>query len=325
MRFLMPINHAYDPNGNRTSFTRTATQPVASAMSGTSYDYANEMLAYDGNNLTYDANGNLTSDGTKTYTWDARNRLVGINGPSLTASFSYDALGRRTSKTINGVTTEFIYDGQDIIQEIVNGAKTNYIRTLNVDEPLTRITPDGTVRHYVRDALGSTIALTDDTGAVKTTYTYDAFGNATATGETSDNPFQYTGRENDGTGLYYYRARYYSPEMRRFICPDPIRLRGGINFYLYTSDNPTNNVDSLGLDCKKSHDRSHCFKAYVACVTTAGIGGFSAFAVCFGGCVATIKVPFICDELCIPVEIAVTKKLEDLCLRGYLNCMANCR
>jgi RHS repeat-associated protein len=90
------------------------------------------------------------------------------------------------------------------------------------------------------------MAMADDAGAIKTTYVYDAFGKATATGETSDNPFQYTARENDGTGLYYYRARYYSPEMQRFISEDPIRLSGGINYHIYTQNNPVNLVDPTG-------------------------------------------------------------------------------
>src|SRR4030042_6229617 len=156
-----------------------------------------------------------------------RKRLTGISGyksdcTTLTASFKYDAVGRRIQKTINGTTTQYLYDGMNIIQEIQGSNKTNYIRTLNIDEPLTRIKADGTVRHYVKDALGGVIALTDDSGVVKTTYTYDPFGNVTVSGETSDNAFQYTGRENDGTGLYYYRARYYSPELQRFISEDPL-------------------------------------------------------------------------------------------------------
>jgi RHS repeat-associated protein len=191
--------------------------------------------------------------GVTNYTWNARNRLVGINGfkpdcSTLTASFKYDALGRRIEKTINGVTTRYFYDGLDIIQEKnASGAVTaNYIRTLNIDEPLTRI-KGSTVRHYVKDALGSVIALTDDTGVVRTTYTYDPFGNVTVSGETSDNPFQYTGRENDGTGLYYYRARYYSPELQRFISEDPIRLAGGdVNYYAYVGNNPVNVTDPSG-------------------------------------------------------------------------------
>jgi len=91
---------------------------------------------------------------------------------------------------------------------------------------------------YHTDALGSVLALTDQTGTVQTRYAYDPFGNTTVTG-TSTNPFQYTGRENDGTGLYYYRARYYSPTMQRFISEDPIGFYGGdVNFYAYVGNNP---------------------------------------------------------------------------------------
>jgi RHS repeat-associated protein len=105
--------------------------------------------------------------------------------------------------------------------------------------------------------------LTDDTGVVKTTYTYDPFGNVTISGEASDNPFQYTGRENDGTGLYYYRARYYSPELQRFISEDPILKFGNpdipfllprllrtpaiLNAYNYVGNSPINFIDPWGL------------------------------------------------------------------------------
>jgi RHS repeat-associated protein len=195
--------------------------------------------------MTYDNNGNLltvtNNCGTTTYTWDVRNRLTGINGyksdcSTLTASFQYDAIGKRTAKTINGTTTQYVYDSLDVIQEKQGGSvSANYIKTLNIDEPLTRI-KGSTVRHYVTDALGSVIALTDDSGVVKTTYTYDPFGNVTISGETSDNPFQYTGRENDGTGLYYYRARYYSPELQRFISEDPLSLT---RLFIWKQINPT--------------------------------------------------------------------------------------
>ncbi len=194
------------------------------------------------------------SCGTTNYTWDVRNRLVGISGfntdcSPLTALFKYDALGRRVEKTINGVTKQYLYDGLDIIQEKQGGVVTaNYIRTLNIDEPLARIKADGTIRHYKTDALGSVISLTDDTGAVKTTYSYDPFGNVTVSGEPSDNPFQYTGRENDNTGLYYYRARYYSPELQRFISEDPIGFEGGdMNFYVIVGNNSINSKDPFGL------------------------------------------------------------------------------
>jgi RHS repeat-associated protein len=103
------------------------------------------------------------------------------------------------------------------------------------------------VRYYQSDALGSIIALTDETGTVRTTYSYDPFGNVTVSGEPSDNPFQYTGRENDETGLYYYRFRYYSSELQRFISEDPVGLLGGINKYIYVGNRPARYIDPLGL------------------------------------------------------------------------------
>ena len=222
--------------------------------------------------------------GTTSYTWDVRNRLVGISGyksdcTALTASFQYDAIGRRIQKTINGTTTQYVYDGLDIIQEKQSGTVTaNYIRSLNIDEPFTRI-KGSVVRHYVLDASGSVIALTDDSGVVKTTYTYDPFGNATFSGEASDNPFQYTGRENDGTGLYYYRARYYSPELQRFISEDPIGLRGGKNKYVYVYNRPTMFIDPTGLLCVYSQGTGNLIctndvtgQQYLSCDGYAGNG-----------------------------------------------------
>lgn len=135
----------------------------------------------------------------------------------------------------------------DIVQEVDGGTvAATYLTTLNIDEPLARLTPNAS-RLYQTDALGSVIALTDEAGAIKKQYVYDPFGNVTISGEASDNPLQYTGRENDGTGLYYYRARYYSPELQRFISEDPIGFVGGPNLYSYLANNTVNFVDPLGL------------------------------------------------------------------------------
>lgn len=257
---LESLNYSYDATGNRISMNRQSISlPLRGEVTSTNYNEANQMLRYNASsdNIGYDENGNMTSVtngcGTTNYTWDVRNRLIGISGfntdcYALSASFKYDALGRRIEKTINSVTKQYLYDGLDIVQEIENSVvAANYIRTLNIDEPLARVKADGSVRYYQQDALGSVIALTDDTGAVKTQYSYDSFGAVSISGEASNNPFQYTGRENDNTGLYYYRARYYSPELQRYVSEDPIRLRGGINFYRYVGNSPVNYIDPLGL------------------------------------------------------------------------------
>ena len=98
-------------------------------MASATYDLGNRQVTFGGQALTYDLDGNLTSDGTNTYTWNARNQLVGINGASVTASFTYDAFTRRRSKVVNGTSTQFLYDGLNPVQEI--GAATTV--NLNVD------------------------------------------------------------------------------------------------------------------------------------------------------------------------------------------------
>ncbi len=150
--------------------------------------------------MKYDADGNLTNDGTLTYTWNGRNQLTALSG-AHSASFTYDALGRRESATIDGTTTGYLYDGLNPVQEQDSTATTNLLTGLNPDEYFER--SDGTTtRYFLTDAQNSTVALTDPSGNVVKNYTYDPYGTTTATGETSSNPFQYAGRENDNTGLY---------------------------------------------------------------------------------------------------------------------------
>lgn len=117
---------------------------------------------------------------------------------------------------------------------------------LGIDEFFTRTDGVG-VRGLLSDALGSTVALGDGTGALQTQYTYEPFGFITQTGAASTNSYKFTGREDDGTGLMYYRARYYQPRFQRFIAEDPIGLRGGINVYRYANNNAILFVDPLGL------------------------------------------------------------------------------
>jgi RHS repeat-associated protein len=243
------LTYAYDAAGNRFSTTRAngTASLVPSAVASAAYDAANEQTAFAGATLTYDANGNLTNDGVNTYQWDARNRLIAISG-GASANFSYDVLGRRTSKTINSVASQFLYDGKDMVAEIGGGAVgASFLRSLNIDEPFIRQTSTGN-EHYHSDALGSSLALSNAQGASAMTYTYEPFGKTTVTG-TSSSAFQYTGRENDGTGLYYYRNRYYSPMRHRFVTEDPVKSRRkGFSLYEYVSGNPLRFIDPLGLE-----------------------------------------------------------------------------
>lgn len=121
---------------------------------------------------------------------------------------------------------------------------------LGTDERFARNDVNGRT-DLLTDALNSTIALTDSTGTITQQYSYDPYGNVTQTNTTTgfNNPYLYTGREADSAGLYYYRARYYSPTMGRFISEDPIGFNGGQNnFYSYVKANPLSYSDPQGED-----------------------------------------------------------------------------
>jgi RHS repeat-associated protein len=140
-----------------------------------------------------------------------------------------------------------LYDGANVVQEAVEGSATaNLLTGLESDQLFSRTTEGGT-DSYLTDHLGSAIALANGSGEIGTTYSYDPFGRSTEGGEPSDNPFQFTGRENDGTGLQYNRARYYSPSFSRFISRDPAGFEGsGDNLYWYVNDNPLDFTDPSG-------------------------------------------------------------------------------
>ena len=119
--------------------------------------------------------------------------------------------------------------------------------TRNIDEPLAELC-SGTTSYYSLDGLGTVTSLTSSAGALANTYVYDSFGNLTASSGPVTNRFRFTGREFDTeSGLEYYRARYYDSNAGRFLTEDPVRYKGGLNFYRYAADNPVNFVDPRGL------------------------------------------------------------------------------
>jgi RHS repeat-associated protein len=161
-------------------------------------------------------------------------------------SFVDDAFGRRQRKTIDGTITDFVYDGLNPVRQAVGASTVDLLTGLGIDEYFTRADSSSS-RDLLSDALGSTVSLSDSSGTIQTEYSYEPFGAATTSGSTSANELRYTGREEDGTGLNYYRARYYHPGVQRFISEDPIGLNGGINPYAYAWGNPLRFRDPLGL------------------------------------------------------------------------------
>ncbi len=246
---LGTLTYSYDANGQRTPVGGTwARTNLPAALTSAAYDNANQIATFGGTAFTYDSNGNLTSDGVRTYTWNARNELASLAGP-VNASFAYDGLARRRSKTIAGTTTQFLYDRLNPVQELSGGSATaNLLTGLGIDEYFTRTDSVG-AGHFLADALGSSVALSDGAGAVQTEYTYEPFGAFTTTGATTSNSLAFTGREADGTGLLYYRARYYDARLQRFLAEDPIGFGGGDqSLYSYVRNMPTMATDPLGLE-----------------------------------------------------------------------------
>jgi len=200
---------------------------------------------------TYDANGNLTSDGTKTYFWNALNQLVEVKeGTTTIATFDYDGAGRRTEKVAAGVTHAYIYDAEDIAEERLTGSTTDTIRYYHgagIDQPLARKNSSDVVTYYLADHLGSIVQETSSAGGVTLDREYDLWGNLTQGNANAG--YSFSGREWDNEiGIYYYRARYYDPSIGQFIADDPSGFSGGdTNLYKYVGGNPAIRIDPLGL------------------------------------------------------------------------------
>ncbi|WP_322906643.1 RHS repeat-associated core domain-containing protein [Paenibacillus campi] len=192
------------------------------------------------------------------YHYDARNRLIAAGG----VSYGYDNENNRTSITVNGVTTKQIINPQAVLSQVWmetegNGNPTAwYVYGLGL---ISRYDASGTMQTYHYDLRGSTIALTDAKGNVTDTYTYDTYGEERSHEGTTNQPFQYDGRDGvqtDPNGLYQMRSRYYNPEIRRFVNRDVVTgtIADGLtmNRYAYVNGNPVSYVDPFGLRAEHS-------------------------------------------------------------------------
>ncbi len=238
--------YTYDPVGNRLSTL---------SGSGWTYNSSNELTARPGATYTYDNNGNTLTKtdatGTTNYAWGFENRLTSVTlpGSGSTVSFKYDPFGRRIYKSSSSGTSVYAYDGVNLVEETnaAGAVVARYSQDLGVDEPLTMLR-GATTSYYEVDGNDNVTSLSSAAGALTQTYTYNSFGNVTASSGSLTNPFQYTAREWDAeTNLQFSRFRYYDPSVGRFISEDPIQFYGGTNFYAYTHNRPTYYVDAFGL------------------------------------------------------------------------------
>jgi RHS repeat-associated protein len=169
-------------------------------------------------------------------------------------NYAYDAFGRRVEKKYDGRTVlKYLYDGDHCIAEYGagNDLHRKYIYGPPVDEPVCMVESSGTYAgtyYYHFDGLGSVTALTNSSGTTVEVYEYDVYGRPGASVPAHPNRIMFTGREYDKeTGLYYYRARYYNPQIGRFLQTDPIGYKDGMDWYTYCGNNPITTSDPSGL------------------------------------------------------------------------------
>ena len=266
--------YTYDNGGNILSVTTypltwgsldgvTATKTVNYGYDDT--NWKDKLTSYDGQAITYDEIGNPLSYRGYTLTWQNGRQLATLSGNGITASYTYDVDGLRTSKTVNGVKYEYYYVGSRLQYEKFGTNELRFFYDSYGDPAGVRYKNGGTTTDYyfVCNWRGDVIRIYDGAGTVVANYNYDAWGNvifvtdangAAITDSThiaNVNPLRYRGYYYDfESGLYYLRSRYYDPEIGRLINADNMIITGsdltGLNLFAYCGNNPVNRVDPSG-------------------------------------------------------------------------------
>ena len=256
-------SYAYVLDGVGNHKSVTATEPLTGSVlpKDVSYthDKANRLLSAGSATYTYDNKGNRmtsTDAGGTTYTWNNENMLTGIveNSPSRSVQYKYNGMNNRIAKIEGSNTTKYVLDLRGDMSRVLAETDENgtiqayYVYGLGL---ISRITPDESRHFYHYNNRGNTIALTDASGDVTDSYTYDEYGKLLESTGSTENPFKFVGRYgvmDEGNDLYFMRARFYDAEVGRFLNEDPLGFGGGDwNLHAYVGGNPVIGIDPEGL------------------------------------------------------------------------------
>ncbi|MEN3369491.1 MAG: hypothetical protein V7609_1634 [Verrucomicrobiota bacterium] len=247
------INYNWDNAGNRTQVNDN----------GWVYGYGvNSLNQYawtgDGGGVGNGSEHEIGSYQGISYGYYGDRRLASVSGAGGTYNLAYDGLGRTVQRSLNGVTTYYVYDGDQPIYEYkADGSTAGWnVYGKRIDEPLLRadyvVVPSGQGYFYQQDRQGSVTHLTGWGGEVVESYRYDAFGAPTTTysGGNFNNRFKFTGREYiPQFGIYEYRNRAYHPGLGRFMSEDPLGFEAGdANLFRYCGNDSVNGSDPFGLE-----------------------------------------------------------------------------
>jgi RHS repeat-associated protein len=243
--------YTYDAVGNRSVRSTAIGHPLDTQSTVNQYNVADQLTQFGSSPKSYDADGNLLQESNITaYTWDSRHRLKSIvTATGQMTNFTYDFAGNLIAQSDSGtslnLTKSFLLDTlTNVTHEFADdGTSYDVLSGRSVDSHLAIVQSNGQVQYGLSDAINTTVATVDQSGAGRSQFVYDTFGKTSSVGAY---PFRFSGRVLISSSLYYYRARYYDSATGRFISEDPLTAPANGSPYAYVHNNPINRLDPTG-------------------------------------------------------------------------------